>query len=75
VAFVSGNTAFYSHNLNSELSLDVLGLAAAERGCAPQAAFACLALFFQKVIKPGVPSNDFAGLGNSDTLLGAAMGL
>jgi hypothetical protein len=75
MSLMGGNAALYSPNLNSELSLDVLDLAAAERGCASQAALACRALLFQKVIKPGVPSDDFAGLGNSDTLLGAAMGL
>jgi hypothetical protein len=73
--FVGGNAALYSHNLNSKLSLDVLSLATAERGRASQAALAGLALFLQKVIKPGVPPDDFTGLGNLDTLLGAAVGL
>lgn len=73
--FVGGNAAFDSHALNSQLLLQGLGLGPAESSRPVQTTLAAGALFLQKVIKPGMTVHELTGLGNSDALFGAAVGL
>lgn len=73
--FVGGNATLDSHSLDSQLLLKSSSLRPTESSRSAQTALAAGAFLLQKVIQAGMTMHELTGLGNSDALLGTAMGL